>query len=31
VPSLVKINPVVLEKKSKMLKFTDTQTDRQPE
>jgi hypothetical protein len=27
VPSLVKIGPVVLEKKSKMLKFTDRQTD----
>jgi hypothetical protein len=29
VPSLVKIGPVVLEKKSKMLKFTDRQTDGQ--
>jgi hypothetical protein len=28
VPSLVKIGPVVLEKKSKMSKFTDGQTDR---
>jgi hypothetical protein len=29
VPSLVKIGSVVLEKKSKMLKFTDRQTDEQ--
>jgi hypothetical protein len=29
VPSLVKIGPSVLEKKSKMSKFTDGQTDGQ--